>query len=154
MAKQRTPRQKAVTHADKWFSKYIRARDGASVLSGIEEGLNCGHVFTRSRHSTRWDEGNAFAQTGGENMTHEHDPYFFLDWFIGMFGKDILDLLYQKHHTQRKFTTEQIRAIGDYYKAKYEAIEGDGDTVGLYPPVDELSTDLGLDPHDWRFDAF
>lgn len=131
-------RKKAIAHADRWFSRYIRARDGASVLSGERDRLNCGHVFTRRNHSTRWDEFNAFAQTAGENYSHEFDPYPFLRWFRQTFGEDRLDELHRRHRQPRKFTTAEIRAIGDYYREKCQALESGSQQPE--PPVDDLSS--------------
>ena len=103
--------------------------------------LNCGHLFSRKNHATRWDEGNAFAQTNGENLSHEHDSYPFNKWFQDMFGMDQFDFLHAKWSTTSKFSTIEIREIGDYYKKKYENLlscDPLGDT--LVPPVDDLNS--------------
>ena len=135
----KSERQKAVEKADRAFSLYIRARDGASVLSGREENLNCGHLFTRARYSTRWDEGNAFAQTAGENMVHEHDPWPFYKFFIETYGQAKFDELYSKHHRPRRFITFELLQIASYYNTKLHCLE-----LGCEPtcPIEGLSTEL------------
>lgn len=151
MAK-KSERQRAVAHADKWFSKYIRERDRASVLSGEKEGLNCGHVFSRKNYSTRWDEFNAFAQTAGENYEHEFDPYPYFKWFEMTFGAARLETLHRKHRTPRKFTTAEIRSIGDYYRDKFQALTRGTPAPGE-PPVENLSSwPNGFDVGDYSLD--
>lgn len=127
MSKQWTERQKAVAYADRWFSRYIRARDhNRSIISGITAGqdvIQCGHVFTRQVYATRWDEENAYAVTHSENMRHEYDPWMMFSKVIEIVGRDVFDALYCRHRSPRKFTTAEIREIGKYYRDRYTEIE-------------------------------
>jgi hypothetical protein len=119
----KTHRQRAIQHADKWFSKYIRQRDGnRSVLSGIRDRVQCGHIVSRAFYPTRWDENNAVAITAGENRYHEMNPEPLNQWFIASKGLDLFEGLWAKANRPRKFSTDDIRNIGDDYKAKYEAL--------------------------------
>jgi hypothetical protein len=125
--KPKTDRKSAVKRADKWFSAYIRARDGyRSVLSGEgpEHGhvMHCGHVISRARYATRWDEDNAFCQTAGENFLHEHDPYPFFQWYIDRFGKDALDELHRKSRETKKYSTQDILDIAEHYRQRYTTL--------------------------------
>jgi hypothetical protein len=126
-------RKTAVRRADYWFARYIKLRDGyRSVLSGEGEEhghtMHCGHLITRRRYATRWDEANAFCQTAGENFLHEHDPYPFFRWYIERFGKDALDALDTKSRQTTKYTTNEILDIADAFKKKCSYIEN-GDTM-------------------------
>lgn len=48
--------------------------------------LQCGHLFTRSDRSTRWDADYAFGQCSTHNMQHEYHPEIMTDWFVNKFG--------------------------------------------------------------------
>lgn len=118
--KRRSERKKAVDYADKWFSLYIRKRDGACMTCTSPKGpLQCGHLYTRDSYSTRWDERNAYCQCSGCNRYHEKDPWP-LEAVAREKGID-LDILHSDFWKTRKFTTEELRAIGDKYKEKYDA---------------------------------
>lgn len=125
--KPKTPRQKAIAYATKHFNRYIVLRDGASVTSGKTENLTCSHLLTAAHHSTKWDELNCHAQTAGENFMHEHNPSVYTHWFLMTYGVEAYDELYRKHWTPRKFSVEEILAIGDHYKQRCEEIEEEND---------------------------
>lgn len=94
---------------DKKFSEYIRLRDNFTcVLCGNKERPQCGHVFSRSSHNTRWDEKNSFCQCSGCNMRHEFDPYPYNNWFIEKFGKDAWDQMHQKWNTVRQWSMQEL----------------------------------------------
>ena len=114
----KSDRSKAIAKADKWFSLYIRARDGnSSVLSGqSDRKMNCGHVIRRGFLSTRWDEENAFCITAGENIAHEYNPEPFTQWIVSSFGKDYIPRLQRKAQTFKKYTVGDIEAIADFWK--------------------------------------
>ena len=118
----KTPRQKAIKYADDQMSLYIRARDGHCVQCGKIENLTNGHLITRNKYATRWAEENCYCQCTGCNLRHEHQAEIFTDWWISKNGDEAYHALVLKSNTPHKFSTQEIREIGDYYKAKYEAL--------------------------------
>ena len=121
MAK-RTERQRAIAAADKAFSEYIRARDiyicqtcGLAGRKG-DGVMTCGHLITRAKYSTRWDEQNAECQCRGCNMLHEFQPERMTSKWIARNGIEEYNRLVLKSNTPRKFTIGEIREIANYYK--------------------------------------
>ena len=123
--KPKSDRKKAVAYADKWFSLFIRARDGRCVTCGSSESLQCGHLFTRAAYSTRWDERNAFCQCAGCNLRHEHDSSPLTAYYLSRFGEDAYHELHRKHKQTVKLSTAEIRAIGDSFKERANEMNGD-----------------------------
>ena len=121
MAK-KTPRQRAIKYADDQMSLYIRERDRRCVLCGKKDHLTNGHLITRAKYATRWAEENCYCQCTGCNMRHEFQGEIYTDWWIRQNGEEAYHALVLKSNTPRKFSTQEIREIGDYYKAKYEAL--------------------------------
>lgn len=118
-----SPRKRAVNRADKYFSLYIRARDKRCVTCGSSDNLQCGHLFTRTYYTLRWDEKNAFCQCAGCNLRHEHDPYKLTSHFMMVFSEEEYHELHSQLQGVSKKTTFEIEEIGDYYKSKWEEIK-------------------------------
>lgn len=112
------PRQIAIKKADTEMSLYIRARDGRCVQCGKTENLTNGHLITRGKYATRWDEDNCYCQCTGCNMRHEFQPEIFTDWWIKQNGIEAYHALVLKSNTPRKFPIHEIREIAEYYKNK------------------------------------
>lgn len=80
-------RKSLIKKLDKLFSDVIRERAEwqcqrclRSFMKGAG-GLQCAHIFTRSRLSTRWDIENAVALCGGCHLYWAHKyPYDFYEW--------------------------------------------------------------------------
>src|SRR6056297_1580038 len=123
----KTPRQKAIKYADDQMSLYIRARDGHCVQCGKIENLTNGHLITRNKYATRWAEENCYCQCTGCNLRHEHQAEIFTDWWIRQNGEEAYHALVLKSNTPHKFSTQEIREIGDYYKAEREELENERD---------------------------
>uniref|UniRef100_A0A6M3LLM3 Putative lambda recombination protein n=1 Tax=viral metagenome TaxID=1070528 RepID=A0A6M3LLM3_9ZZZZ len=120
----KTARQRAVADADKWFSLYIRKRDGnRCVLCGATERIQCGHLISRGKANTRYDEDNANAQCATCNKKHEHYPELYTQWWIeqhGKHGQEAYDDLVAKAWTVKKWTVDELREIAVRYKWRYE----------------------------------
>ena len=115
-------RKKAVALADKYFSLFIRARDGRCVTCGGVERLTCGHLFSRAHYSTRWDERNAFCQCAGCNLKHEHDPYPLIAYYLSLYSQEDLDRLHAKWSKSTKLTTTDMLDIASGYFKKWKEI--------------------------------
>lgn len=116
-------RKKAVEYADKWFSKYIRKRDGRCVVCNTTKNLQCGHLFSRKNYSLRWDERNAYCQCRGCNLRHEHDPAPLTLYYMRLYHSDDYERLYREWNGVTKISTADIRLLGDRFKMLYENIE-------------------------------
>ncbi len=114
-----TPRQKAVRHADQWMSKYIRARDRRCYICGKTDNLQNGHLITRGKFATRWDEKNCKCQCSGCNKRHEFQPEIFTSMWIEENGIEAYQELVKKSNDPVKIAVVDLIAIGDYYKKKY-----------------------------------
>lgn len=126
--KTKTPRQKAIINADKWFSLFIRKRDKWTCFTcgkvGYEKDgiMQAGHLFTRIAHSTRWSELNTKCQCRGCNYIHEYDPHVYIIAFIKDHSMEEYENLSTKHHTTCKWTTSELVTLAAYYKKKYEKL--------------------------------
>jgi len=111
-------RKKAVAAADREFSRFIRARDGRCVTCGTTERLQCGHLFSRSNYSLRWDERNAYCQCASCNMRHEYDPAPLTMYYLSLYSQEDYVKLHATWRGPTKFTTERIREIAAEYRSR------------------------------------
>ena len=116
-------RKTLVKEADRWFSKYIRLRDGRCVTCGSQQNLQCGHLFSRKSYSTRWDERNAYAQCAGCNLLHEHDPGPLTSYFLSLYSVEDFNRLHGAYRSPRKFTNADLKHLVEVYKTKVKEIE-------------------------------
>lgn len=73
-----------MVEADRYFSLYIRARDGACVNCGKTSYLQCAHIRPRTYRSIRTNPDNAVALCRGCHVYYTHRP---IEWeqFIAEF---------------------------------------------------------------------
>jgi hypothetical protein len=110
-------RKALVKKLDTVFSEYIRARDkGRCVTCGSLERPTCGHIFSRSAYSTRWDEENAFCQCWGCNYKHEFDPYPLTEYAREYHGQDKYDEVHRRYNTTHKFSDDDLKQLIEKYK--------------------------------------
>lgn len=126
--KTRKPTRKSVRKAaDVAYGKYIKLRRGANprcFVCGSPDNLQCGHLFTRERLSTRWHPWNAEIQCAGCNIKHEHDPYMFFQKYTKKYGRLRIDELYRIHHTPIKLSNDDILEIAAHYNELVKKLEG------------------------------
>lgn len=121
-------RKGLVKAADRAFGKYIVARDKRCVthmaVKGCETDYNlqCGHLFSRTAYSTRWNPLNAAAQCGGCNINHEGDPLPLTDYMIAKHGRGRIDALHALYHQPVKYKDYQLVEIARYFNAKAAAL--------------------------------
>ena len=124
------PRKRAVQKADTAFSRYIRARDNWTCFTCGRVGydrdgiMQCGHLITRAKYATRWNELNAVCQCSGCNMRHEYQPEIFTDAWIAKHGVDAYHDMVYKSNQLRKYTVDDIRDLTEHYKSLYDSIVG------------------------------
>jgi len=101
-SKQKTPRQKAMDRADRWFSRYIRISkafriiDGDVICQDIITGkpynakhIDNGHLFSRQFKTTRFEPDNCWPQNRSSNrFSGEADHYKFRDKVLKLIGDE------------------------------------------------------------------
>ena len=114
--------RKQKERTDAAFSKYIRARDGACVLCGSVEALQCSHVFTKNAHgSVRWDEMNAHAMCAAcHTKHHRSDPGAYIEWMIERYGDAYFELR-RRANEYRKWSIEEMKALEAKFLEAYDA---------------------------------
>ena len=104
------------------MSKYIRARDGKCYICGKTTNLQNGHLITRGKFATRWNEDNCKCQCAGCNKRHEFQPEIFTSMWIDENGIDAYQALVKKSNTPVKISDRELTEIGDHYKRKLNNI--------------------------------
>jgi hypothetical protein len=126
--KQRDSFKAAEHYADLWFAQYIKLRDRTCVTKGIREGpcsevLQCSHVERRGHKMTRYNPMNAYCQCSGCHVYHhtqsESPLRLYAERRIGATGMEMLYSLAQK---TVKRTAEELREIGNKYRAMCKEI--------------------------------
>lgn len=116
-------RSQLVKEADKYFSLYIRYRDGEKTPDGwyancitcdvrkpIKE-LQAGHFMSRRFYATRWDDLNVQVQCVGCNMFRSGEQYKFGKEIDLLYGDGTADRLAQECKAIRKITTSELEQI-------------------------------------------
>ncbi len=120
----KSERKKLIKKLDKIFSEYIRLRDGYKcVLCGSRTNVQAGHLITRNKYSTRWNEENVFAQCKSCNYRHEYQPEIYTSWYIEKFGeKKYLDLV-KRSNVIVKYKNYDLETMIEHYKQKIEKLK-------------------------------
>ncbi len=80
--------------ADRLISAYAILRDGRCTTCGaINETLEPGHYFGRTRQSVRWDVRNVYCQCASCNAAHENDPEPLRRVIVGRLGMEEFEAL-------------------------------------------------------------
>jgi hypothetical protein len=120
-------RKKIIKKLDTVFSKYIRERDHYKCcVCGVTSAthiIQCGHLFSRVSHSTRWDEKNALAQCAGCNLIHEHDFEPLRQAWLSRHSQKEYDLLYTKFKKSTKFTIGELTFLIKHYNNKLKELK-------------------------------
>lgn len=119
-------RKSLVKAADRAFSRYIVARDKRCVTCGRRVNLQCGHLFSRTAYSTRWNPMNAACQCAGCNINHEGDPLPLTDYMVATWGREKIDELHALYHQPFKYKDYQLVELARYFTAKADALNGGG----------------------------
>lgn len=105
-----------VKKADQLLSLYVRLRDKRCVTCGKTGNLTCGHLFSRSHYSTRWDLKNVYTQCWGCNFKHEHDPYPLTRYATLVWGEKEIEALHQRYCSPTHYKTKDLMGIVDTLK--------------------------------------
>lgn len=110
-------RKTLIRNLDKVVSQIVRKRQPYCVVCGSREKLTCGHLFSRTNYSTRWDLGNCFTQCLSCNLRHEYSPAPFTIWYIKKYGMEEYEELNQQHTTARKWKDYELKELLEKYKS-------------------------------------
>ena len=134
-------RDMKIKAADTWFSKCVRQRDGWTCQKCGKQyewdkgrGLDCSHVFGRTRRSTRWCKENAVAMCMGCHRWWHSFPAESGRWFADKVGMKKFELLLEKANTVGpKITKSEEKEIAKHYKKEYERmVEEDDNDIQSY----------------------
>lgn len=80
--------------ADRLISAYAILKDGRCTTCGaINDTLEPGHYFGRTRQSVRWDVRNVYCQCASCNAAHENDPEPLRRVILGRLGQEEFEAL-------------------------------------------------------------
>jgi len=96
--------------ADRWFSLYIRQRDGYCRACGTADNLQCAHIISRSYKAIRCDERNAVALCRSCHVYYTHRPIEWEQQVTDWFGDEYLDDLRDKALTYERQNWKQQNA--------------------------------------------
>lgn len=111
--------KKLKAELDRVFSLFIRYRDGGrcftcDVIKPIKE-IQCGHFFSRTYLSTRWDERNCHAQCVGCNIFKKGNMAVYALRMNQKFGPETIEKLFQLSKQTVKISQHELEARIDYY---------------------------------------
>ena len=115
-------RKKLIRECDTLVSLIVRTRD--KVCQTCPPGqqrspvLECGHLFSRRFHSTRFDLTNCNAQCQYCNSLHRFDEYPYTKWFIEHYGKEKWDALYLKRKQTKSWKVWELEELRDELKLR------------------------------------
>lgn len=116
LRKIRASRKSLVRKLDELVSQIVRLRDKKCIVCGTTKDLTCGHVFSRSAYSTRWDLSNCYAQCWPHNFSHEFDPYPMINVIIALKGNEFLAELHRIYKTPVILKDFQLEEMVEQFK--------------------------------------
>lgn len=110
---------------DKAFNEYIRLRDGACVICGNIESLQCSHYWgKKARPAVRWCELNAHAMCAKCHFLHHHGhEAVYADFMYTQYGNEALDTLRNMSTAQSKLSKAELKEKLEYWKGKLNEIK-------------------------------
>lgn len=122
-------RQKLIERLDAIFSMYIRLRDSDDngyfhcISCGLTRpwsSADCGHYYSRSNMSIRWDEDNAHAECV---MCNRFSPDHLAGYernLVEKIGQERVDALSVKAHSVRKWSEWELEELIKEYQSKVD----------------------------------
>jgi len=111
--------------ADIWFSKAVRARDGACLHTGRTDALECAHIYGRRAKILRWSMDNAVTLTHSSHRYFTENPVAFHDWLVMTLGEGHMEILREKAQGHMKTTAAIRKEIAKHYREEYRKRELD-----------------------------
>lgn len=127
----RTERQRAMTLADEWMSRYIRKRD--ELPGGVFRCISCGrllpvemadngHYINRACMALRYNEVNCNAQCQRCNRFQEGNMSGYRAGLVTKYGEQRVLMLEASKHNTLKMDTWQLREIAEDYRKRYREL--------------------------------
>jgi hypothetical protein len=107
-------RSKLVHKADELVGLIVRTQEPYCVTCGTTEDLQCGHLYSRRAHSTRFDlhpEGNCHTQCGRCNLRHVTNKFPYINWYLKNFGEDALVRLHARWCEVKKYSCDELKSL-------------------------------------------
>lgn len=129
-----------ISNADKWFSKFVRVRDTASVtadgvpmarcitcgkLYDVVHEMDAGHFIKRDRKGTRFNEKNCHAQCKRCNNHRSGEEFAHALAIDRLYGKGTAERLYALGSARCRLTKDDLDRIADEYRNKTKALATD-----------------------------
>lgn len=116
-------RKALVKDLDKYFSLYIRQRDGkltdGMCIFACGRPIECAfHVVTRSKFAVRWDPFNCVGSCNSCNFNNEFNPDPYRIAYIKHYGWETYEALVERSNTTRKFERTDLMALIEEYRGK------------------------------------
>jgi len=133
----KTERQRAIKKLDTLFSEYIRKRawkrcgscerakyirDHAPVIRW--QDLDCAHLHSRRKYSTRWDERNAIGLCSGCHFYIDSNGEDKNNLFKDIIGERDFELLKITAEMISKNSPADFKLLEIYFKQKIKEFEG------------------------------
>ena len=114
------------TTADYWFSKCVRLRANyicqgcGNKYEENSRALHCSHFFSRAKKAVRYDGNNAFAHCFYCHQMFGSNPYYFVQHYVDMYGKDLLSILQEKSENMSlgKRAHKEKKEISKHYRCE------------------------------------
>lgn len=104
---------------DDLWSKNVRKR-GRCEVCGRTENLHAHHIFTRTKHITRWDLQNGVCLCYHHHFNFAHQtPMEFHDWLVELKGAEWVDKLRFKSNQIAKFSMEEKMEMIEKLQEEY-----------------------------------
>jgi len=128
--KKKSLRKTLVKRVDDAWSLLIRFQDGWTCATcgatnwrnqdkdQIAPGpvIQCGHLFSRDSHSTRWLRENSFAQCKSCNDYHEYNPHPLTLVFLKKYGQEKYEWLGRLYRMTVKFSNAQLLEMAERFE--------------------------------------
>ena len=117
------------TNADIWFSKAVRARDGACLVCGTDQTLECAHIYGRRRKIVRYSMDNAVTLCHHHHRVMTENPLAFAGFLEQELGAGHLELLTEKCRGILKENKAIRDEIAKHYREEVRKKEQNPDYV-------------------------
>jgi len=117
------------TNADIWFSKAVRARDGACLVCGTDQSLECAHIYGRRRKIVRYSMDNAVTLCHYHHRVMTENPLSFSGFLETTLGAGHLELLTEKCRGILKENKAVRDEIAKHYREEVRKKEQNPDYV-------------------------
>lgn len=127
----KTKRQKLIDKLDEVFGNYIRYRDkGRCITCGKvfdpsqRDEFHAGHLISRGKHSTRWDERNVYGQcrtcNGQQNWESDNAWMLYCLQREGRLTMSEFEVVRMLSRQQHNVKNDWFETMIEYYKNKLE----------------------------------